>query len=265
MIKSILRKYQVSVVITSFALLRALSMPVVAAEVEVKYLVSKDDTAQAIEKLKPLLTDKPLNERVCFFETAECALKEKDIILRAREKADAPDDSTLKLRAKDESSVTGLIANTLEVEQDWTSLTSINFSRSLDNKELEEGLFDKVMKGEKKPKALFKTQKALFEERGSGVDLESLKRYGPLEAKVWKKAFKLPGFDKKITVEIWNLGGGDKQETLVELSAKVEGTTHDDLKAKAKLFFDAVVAAKIGASESKSKTSTVLTWFKPGK
>ena len=233
-------------------------------EVEVKYLIHQDDTAAAMTKLTPLLKSPPLLQRVCFFDSVPTSLQSMGIILRAREKDGADDDSTLKLRTSGSGTVEGELAGKLPVEQDWTGDSTVNFSRSLDDKKLTEGLFEKVVSGAEAPSALFAKQLLLLKEQAAGFDVGALKPYGPITTKVWKKEFKLPEFDKKITTESWLLEKGGMKREILELSANIKGTTNDQIKQEIAEFYAAIATAKFGKSEDASKTRIVFEFFKPG-
>lgn len=246
------------------------ALPAQEIEVEVKHLISEAAAEAAFAKLNPLFPEGAINQRVCYFDTAPAgenakgALDKAGIILRAREKADDDDDSTLKLRGAEGATVTGAIANSLEIEQDWTSPSKINFSRSQDDKKVKEGRFEEVMSGSKKPKSLFEKQVPLMEEQNKGFDWGSLKRYGPLKAQLWKKV-PLEGFDRKVTVEKWFLEKeGAPARTLLEISAKVKGASKEEISIKAEAFYKAALKFETGESPAASKTSLVLDYFKPG-
>jgi hypothetical protein len=168
---------------------------------EIKLLVTAENTVQAIRALK-LDEHQAVKETVCYFDTSDGALAAKHLILRARQIAGQPGESTVKLLAT--AGATGLsdAERSIQPEQDWTNETEPTFSRSVDRKSLARGLVSKVAAGQAAVDELFNTaQRKLVAARMKEFTWESLRCYGPVEANVWQQQRKFEFFSDHVPRE----------------------------------------------------------------
>ena len=137
-------------------------------------------------------------QTVCFFDTADGALEARGLILRARQKDGGPGESTVKLRAIEGAGELSDAERAIQPEQDWTREDGPTLSRSVDHEAITEGLVARAAAGEGRVIELFNDQQQkLVMARMKDFNWESLRRYGPVEAKVWKQQRKLEGFRGK--------------------------------------------------------------------
>lgn len=232
---------------------------------EIKLFVTAANAAQAIKALK--LDEHPfIQQTVCFFDTSDRALEASHLILRARQKGDGPGESTVKLRAEDDAMKLSDTERSLKPEQDWTSDTKPSLSRSLDDDTLASGMVSAVAAGRGEVATLFnETQRKLVNERVKNFRWDSLKRYGPVESRVWREQWKLHGFPEEVTVELWNLKKDGSTQDVLEVSASAKADTEAQAQELARRFFDAAKAAGLGESAGQTKTRIVLEFFQPGR
>ena len=86
---------------------------------EIKLLVNTENAAQAIHALK-LDERQAVKEIVCYFDTGDGALEAHQLILRARQKAGQPGESTVKLLATAGATDLSDEERAIQPEQDWT-------------------------------------------------------------------------------------------------------------------------------------------------
>lgn len=238
---------------------------VFARKNEIKLYVTPGNVEQALAVLK--LDEKlAYRQMVCFFDTADGALEAQSLILRARQKDGGPGESTVKLRAIEGAGELSEVERTIQPEQDWTREDGPTLSRSVDHESIAEDLLAKVVSGERKVVELFNGQQQnLVMARMKDFHWENLRRYGPVEAKVWKQQRKLEGFKEKVTIEIWHLEMGGRKLDVLEVSANAKADTEEQAQALAKQFFGAAKAAGMGEPSGQTKTRKVLEFFKPGR
>ena len=237
---------------------------VFARKNEIKLFVTPANTEQALKVLK-LDGAKAVEQMVCFFDTADGALESQNLILRARQKNGEPGDSTVKLRAIDGAAALSEAERAIQPEQDWTHATSSTLSRSLDRPSLELGLVPKVAKGEGQVKDLFnEEQQNLIVALMKDFSWESLRRYGPVQVRVWREDRRLEGFKEKVTIERWVLEKGGRTLEVLEISAKTKAETEEQAQTLANQFFRAAKTAGLGEPSGQTKTKQVLEFFKPG-
>ena len=154
----------------------------------------------------------------------------------------------------------------IQPEQDWTNETGPTFARSVDCKSLARGLVSKVADGRAGVDELLSaTQRRLVTARMKAFTWESLRRYGPVEAQIWRQQRRLHGFPNEVTVELWQLRQDGRTQDILELSAKVSPKTEAQAQALVKQFFAAAKVAGLGEPAGQSKTRMVLDFFKPGR
>jgi hypothetical protein len=255
---------------TAAATVASADPPTVAVvrEHEFKLYVTAENTARAVKLLK--LEDRSMTgQTVCFFDTADGALAANHLILRARQNTDKPGaagESTVKIRAVEGETLLSPLELAISPEQDWSRPDAPTLSRSVTWKLLENGKVSKIAEGEGKVIDLFNPeQRALVAARMPGFKWEILKRYGPIDAQVWKGNLKLEGLPQKVTVEIWNLKKDGRILSMLEISTKATADTDAQARAQAKDFFAAAKAAGLGEPVGQTKTSAALDFFRPGR
>jgi len=229
-----------------------------AGKTEFKFLVSATNTASALQALK---LDEHCAEKqiVYYFDTSDKILAAHHLTLRARQPAGRPGDSTVKLRASAGKLEWTDLERTLKPEQDWTSEREVTESRALDSR-LTTGSVAKVAAGAAPVSELFTAaQRQLVAARLPGVAWESLKCYGPVEAEVWPRQTKLPGFPEPVTVELWHLRQAGRTQDLLEVSVRVPSSK------LVRQFFETGKASGLGEPAGQTKTQKVLDFFKPGR
>jgi hypothetical protein len=239
--------------------------PIFARKNEIKLFVTPANTEQAIAALK-LDESKSVEQTVCFFDTADGALESQSLILRARQKGSEPGESTVKLRAIDGTTNLSQAERAIRPEQDWTHETGPTLSRSMDWDSIETGLVKKIATDGGKVGELFNAeQQNLVMARMKDFSWESLKRYGPVQARVWREHRTLAGFKEKVTIERWRLEKDGRSLEILEISAKAKADNEEQAQALAKQFFGAAKAAGLGEPSGQTKTRQVLEFFKPGR
>lgn len=233
---------------------------------EIKWVVPAESIPHAMEVLT-LKKDDAKEETVWFFDTKEQALRRQHhLVLRAR-RGEKKTDSTVKLRLPEAAGATGAASSGGKVELDWGEATQA-LSRSEDAEEPDIPDLKKVLSGEAEILALFPApgQQELLAPVKDLLRNEKLRRYGPVQALVWKNKdgkppkVHLDGYDR-VTVELWHLKNGDKEREILEVSIKTEGT-REEIGKQAEAFFAAVRKQLPGDT---SKTGAVLEFFAPGK
>ncbi len=232
---------------------------------EVKLFVTAANAAQAMKALN--LDAHPYTQQtVCFFDTIDRALEASNLILRARQKGDEPGESTVKLRMDGDAMNLSDAERRLKPEQDWTSETKLSLSRSLGDDTLATGLVATVAAGQGGVVTLFnEAQRRLVNERMKDFRWDSLKRYGPVETRVWRQQWKLRGFPEEVTVELWNLERDGRRQDVLEVSATAKADTEAEAHEMVRKFFAAARAAGFGESTGLTKTKMVLDFFQPGR
>jgi hypothetical protein len=232
---------------------------------EIKLFVTAGNAAQAIQALK-LDEHRAVQESVCFFDTPDGALAAHNLILRARQKAGQPGESTVKLRVPAGAAELSDAERDIPPEQDWTSEAGPTLSRSVNRKSLAKDLVAKVAAGQVAVDELFNAaQRRLVGARMKDLRWASLRRYGPIAASTWQQQWKLAGFSEPVTVELWHLRQASRRLDILEVSAKTRAETDEQAQALARRFFGAAQAAGLGAPAGLTKTEQVLDFFKPGR
>ena len=232
---------------------------------EIKLVVAAENLAHARRVLK--LEEQPPDQQVvCFFDTADGALRANHLILRARQDDGEAGESTVKLRAVPEGEALTEQELALPPEQDWTRADGPTLSRALDSDPLETGAVPRVIENGKNVISLFDPQqRALVTARIGDLDWSRLKRYGPIRAEVWKRQLKLDGFKGRVTVEIWHLKDGDRSQEILEISTKAKADSEIEARQIAKSFFHAAKTAGFGDPTGDTKTAKALEFYKPGR
>src|SRR5262245_45655526 len=154
---------------------------------------------------------------IWFFDTPSLDLFDRGLVLRARLVRGGADDSTVKLRPVDASTVAEHWRDTpgFEIELDAVGADTICSAKlSVDQ---DRGEIAAVAAGKRPIRSLFsKTQERLVEEYwGDDVSWEALSSFGPVAVRKWQ--FTPKGFQWEVTVEEWVL---PDDTDLVEISIK---------------------------------------------
>ena len=231
---------------------------------EIKLLVRADKMTEAT-KILELAARPAIKQIVCFFDTTNGTLAARGLILRARQRAGSPGDSTVKMRTTGDTGELSKLEQSIKPETDWTRETDPSTSRSMDNSALPDGLVRQVAQGGAVAKKLFKKeQRRLVEARIKDFDWGGLKCYGPIQAEVWEQSFKLKIFPDAVTVERWHMTKETRTLDILEVSAKARVQTAAEGKELVKQFYKATEEAGLGRPGGRSKTQIVLDFFKPG-
>jgi hypothetical protein len=236
-----------------------------SGKIEIKLLVPADKVAGAARMLK--LDAKPgVKEQVFFFDTTNYVLDAHNLILRARQKAGHPADSTVKYRTKSTADKLSDAEKHISPEEDWSSETAPAISRSLDWDRLPDGLLGEVDRGRWTVDRLFDgAQRQMVEARMTNFKWQALRRFGPIQAELWDDQFKLEDFPEAVTVERWHIERGSQTLEILELSAKARPKTNADAKRLADEFFRSAEKAGLGRPGGQSKTTLIFDFFKPGR
>lgn len=236
-----------------------------ARKTEIKLFVTAANVEQAIKALK-LDEHRAVKEIVCFFDTSDGALETSHLILRARQMGDGPGEFTVKLRATEGATELSDAERAIQPEQDWTSENEPTHARSVVRDSLARGLVSRVVAGQLAVAELFnEAQRKLVTARMKGFNMASLRRYGPVEALVWRQQWRLQSFPEKVTVELWHLQKDDQRQDVLEVSANAKAETEDQAQSLARQFFAAARAAGLGEPTGQTKTRKVMDFFKPGR
>ena len=228
---------------------------------EFKLTVTALDAATALRMLGLELSYAE-QEIVYYFDTRDRVLQAHHLTLRARQPGGHSADSTVKLRASAGTLELNTEERALPVEQDWTNERGPSAARSINHKKIENSVFDKVVTGLLPVKELFTdSQRHLVVARVPGVTWESLEPIGPVQADVWSRQAQLAGFAHPVTVELWNLRQGEREQQILEVSAKVRVNTESEAQQLAKQFFAATRSAGLGEPNGLSKTTQVMDFF----
>jgi len=231
-------------------------------ENEIKLFISAANVESALKALN-LDERKATTRTVCFFDTADASLAARNLILRARQSAGKSGDSTVKIRANEGAVELSEAERAIQPEQDWTHEDKPVLSRSLNRNSLPKGLLKDVTGGITPIRKLFdKAQENLITARIEDLDWNTLKCYGPVETRIWKRQFKFEGFEEPVTVELWQLKKDGKTDQILEVSTKAIAETESQAQALAKQFFAAAKSAGLGEPAALTKTKKVFEFHK---
>ncbi len=224
------------------------------SQVELKITVKSNQIDKARAGLK-LVASQAERREVFFYDTHELALFERGVILRARKKLGAKDDSTVKLRP--------LTAG--EVEKSWFAMDGFKCEvDSFGNKSVEScsltspqdsGEIDEVRAGGRAIKKLYAATQELFladyAETPAWNELEVL---GPVAVQAWQLHRSEVASD--VNVELWTLPDGAR---VLEVSTRASVKA-----ATARLAELTALLKKLGLDASgaqETKTKAALTFF----
>jgi hypothetical protein len=226
--------------------------------VEVKITAQAADEERVREALESAHIE-PESREIYFFDTVELDLFESGLVLRARLVHDGADDSTVKLRPVDASSLDEVWKATegFEIELDAVGADAICSAKlSVDQRR---GEIEEVVAGRRSVMKLFSRaqERLIAQHRGAELDWEALQVFGPVQVRKWEATPKELGYE--ITVEEWVL---PDRSDLVELSVKAP-------PSEAGSASDAFLAYLQGRGmdiegEQQTKTRSALRYFTTG-
>jgi hypothetical protein len=223
-------------------------------EFKVTALAEEEATVQALLQRQG---KQPQRRKVYFYDTADLALYDADLVLRARVTAGDEDDSTVKLRPVDLA----------DPDAGWRKIDGIRVeldvvgAKQVPSAKLEgtpdRGEIEAVEAGQRRLGSLFSgAQERLIAERAPrGVALNHLEVLGPVDARKWELA-NLDGFPYELAVEEWSLPDATH---FIELSFKVDA---DEAKDAQTAFRDLLTCMEIDlVGDQQPKTPRVLKFF----
>lgn len=226
--------------------------------IEIKITARAKDEEDVMRVLKSEHV-KPESRFIYFYDTPDLKFFESGLVLRSRKVSNGTDDSTVKLRPVDASTVSEYWKNTpgFEIEIDAvgdSAVTSAKLSADQDRGEI-----DAVAEGKREIRKLFSKdqEKLITENRPAGVKWADLTTFGPVSVRKWE--FQPDGFDYEVTVEEWVL---PDESDLVELSVKADP---DKVAEAAAQFTEILRESGIdtdGAQQTKTKSA--LHFFTTG-
>lgn len=254
------------------ALFLALLLPVLvfaADPAEIKLLIAPGKLAEA-KKILEVKTDKPVEVRVYFFDTAQTLLDANKVIVRARleAKADGKKDVTVKLRGA-KTPPEGFKG--LEEEADWVGpnvARDVRPSFEVKQENLNETPLKEVLAGKLNVGDILSDEQKKFAQACLGAGQPALawgdmRRYG--EIQVWKSKHTVGKLKKKVTVELWRLERAEKDDLeLLEISMKTEKDDPRSVDEIAAEFYQEALSAGLGEATGASKTQKVIEYYKPG-
>lgn len=232
-------------------------MPASPAEIEVKYAVQPDLATVAFAALALDKAKLDKTRTIHFFDTPGTTLFARGLILRARQTAGTPSvaDTTLKVRgevapvAADRFLGGGNGERKYEGDQNVGQDEKPSFSLTLNREPAE---ISAVLAREIPLAGIFSPEADTLLGEAS-LKWTDICAFGPINARVWK--IKLPGFDGKVTVELWKAG----DQSLLEVSDKVDRDKAGDFAPRLAQFLNDKSLRQLGGS----KTLFALQQFLP--
>jgi hypothetical protein len=225
--------------------------------VEMKITARARDEDEVLEALDRADIEPEVRE-VYFFDTTDLTLFEAGIVLRARLVHEGADDSTVKLRPVDPSSLSRRWKShpKLELEVDAVGDTYVSSAKL--GADQDRGEIDDVVQGRRKLRSLFSGDQEEFladhAPAGAPVDWDQLRPLGPVQVHKWE--FEPKELGHELTVEEWVL---PDRSDLVELSIKVDPNDAVDANER---FVDFLRARGFDTEgEQQTKTRAALEYF----
>jgi hypothetical protein len=227
-----------------------------AVEIKITAQVNNEDLVRAALERSG---EEPENRRVYFFDTPSLELFESGVVLRARAVQDDTDDSTVKLRPVDPTTLDEAWKRTdgFEIELDGVGDAMICSAKlSVDQKRDE---IDEVAAGTRPLRKLFsqEQERLLVEHAPRPISWEELTVLGPVAVRKWK--VEPEDFDDEIVAEEWTLPDGSD---LIELSIKVEPERSREGSESFMAFLEAHGFDTEG--DQQTKTRAALRFFTTG-
>ena len=237
---------------------RSLELDPAIQAVEVKITAQVKDEAmvrQALERSG----EEPEHREVYFYDTQDLALFDGGVVLRARKVSGGADDSTVKLRPVDPTTLSDAWKETegFEVELDGVGDATICSAKMSADQNRDE--IDEVAVGEREIRKLFSgpQEQLILEHAPTDVSWADLAVLGPVEVRKWKIDPK--GFGEEVVAEEWTL---PDRSDLIELSIKVEPERAQDASETFMSFLEENGFTTEG--DQQTKTRATLTYFTGG-
>jgi len=237
---------------------RTLELDPAIQAVEVKITAQVKDEA-LVRKALERSGEKPEHRQVYFYDTAELALFDAGVVLRARKVSESADDSTVKLRPVDPTTLSEAWKQTegFEVELDGVGDSTICSAKL--SVEQAGGEIGTVAAGDREIRKLFSAEqeRLVVEHAPTSITWQDLQILGPVEVRKWKIDPK--GFGEDVVAEEWTLPDGSD---LIELSIKIEPERANDASAAFMIFLEDNGFTTEG--DQQTKTRATLTYFTGG-
>jgi len=231
--------------------------PAVGA-IEIKITARAADEDEVRAALETADIDSERRE-IWFYDTPGLALFDRGLVLRARLVHGGADDSTVKLRPVDATTLEDAWKATpgFEIELDAVGEEAICSAKlSVDQ---DRGEIAAVAAGSRPIRSLFsKSQERLVEQHWpDGIDWDSLVAFGPVAVRKWQ--FTPKDFDHEVTVEEWVL---PDDSDLVEISFK---TSPEDAAVASAEFVAGMRRRGFDTEgDQQTKTRSALRYFTTG-
>ncbi len=237
---------------------RTLELDPAIQAVEVKITAQmKDETM--VRKALERSGEEPEHRQVYFYDTSDLALFDAGVVLRARKVSGDTDDSTVKLRPVDPTTLSEAWKQTegFEVELDGVGDSTICSAKL--SAEQAGGEIDAVAAGDREIRKLFSAEqeRLVVEHAPTSITWQDLQILGPVEVRKWKIDPK--GFGEDVVAEEWTLPDGSD---LIELSIKIEPERANDASETFMGFLEDNGFTTEG--DQQTKTRATLTYFTGG-
>jgi hypothetical protein len=226
-----------------------------ADSVELKLTVPDADRRSAVAALGMDALDAQMRQ-VMFFDTADLALNQRGVVVRARRIQNSLGDTVVKLRPVVPSELPGRIRKSPSFGIEVDAMPGGFVCSGSMKAEVDPVRAKETFLGARPIAKLFsKEQRAFYGEHApEGIEMNSLSRLGPIN--VLKLKFIPYEFGRKLVAELWFYPDGSR---ILELSTKCAPSQAFDVAAETKAF---LAARGIDlAGEQQTKTRTALEFF----
>jgi hypothetical protein len=226
-----------------------------ADSVELKLTVPDEDRRSTVVALGMDPLDAYVRQ-VFFFDTPDLALDRAGLVTRARRSQGRPDDSVVKLRPVDPSSLPGKVRGSEMFGVEVDAMPGGYVCSGSFKGELKAGLVKEAIAGERPLHELFsKHQRDFWEEHApEDVELGELSVLGPVT--VLKLKYEPEGYGRKLVAELWFYPDGSR---ILELSTKCKPAEAFDVAARTRAYLSERGVNLSG--EQQTKTRRALEYF----
>jgi hypothetical protein len=226
-----------------------------ADSVELKLTVPDEDRRSTVVALGMDPLDAYLRQ-VFFFDTPDLALDRAGLVTRARRSQGRPDDSVVKLRPVEPSSLPAKVRESEMFGVEVDAMPGGYVCSGSFKGELKTGHVKEAIAGERPLHELFsKHQRDFWEEHApEGVELGELSVLGPVT--VLKLKYEPEGYGRKLVAELWFYPDGSR---ILELSTKCKPAEAFDVAARTRAYLSER-GVNLSA-EQQTKTRTALEYF----
>jgi hypothetical protein len=226
-----------------------------ADSVELKLTVPDEDRQSAVGALGLDPLDARIRQ-VYFFDTPDLLLDRAGVVVRARRTQGAPDDTVVKLRPVDPSSLPDELRARKEFVVEVDAMPGNYVCSGSFKGQVKNGGVMETVTGSLPLRKLFsKAQRSFFEEHAPpGLGLDELSVLGPVTA--FKLKLLPAGLNRKLAVELWLYPDGSR---ILELSTKCAPTDWFDATTDSRDYLKGVGVSVTGAQAT--KTRAALEYF----